>query len=568
MKKPEEVYSLRKKAKQYFQRSLGIFFLILLITLLVTVITARNIAKGYLESSIKQVAENVDAYLNQIERAAFTISSNNSFLSYYSLTDPHQEIQTVSSMFEAANNLSTYVPDFVDISVVSRQGTANSYYSGYSYSVLEELRSHQIFDTDNSSRGFIFLSDTPESSEYFIYYFPIQDFVANPSLESQKTATAFFLLGKNTLRDYLNAGPSDYAYYQLEFDGNVVCTQTDKPAPAQGLSATAQLSSNAFQLSGMLRASIFNASSFVLYSIILLLFLVFISLYILKFDRFITQFVSVPITNLLKQLNSLDSIACSDTLQQTSVEEFNQIVYTTNNMLKALQESSRQIITSQNHLYEVELREKENELYALQSQLNPHFLYNTLECIRGLATIGQTDDIKTIVQHLSAFYRYSSSPAPFVTIMDEVELVCKYLQIYQLRTGGTPTYNVDIDDELLDCDTVRMILQPIVENCIKHGFINSSVPPHIQLLGSRDKNGQILLRVVDNGSGMSYQQLTTLREQLEYSFNESLMRGNKHLGLYNINRRIKLLLGSEYGLSVFSNPNGTEVDILLPYIHN
>ena len=107
-----------------------------------------------------------------------------------------------------------------------------------------------------------------------------------------------------------------------------------------------------------------------------------------------------------------------------------------------------------------------------------------------------------------------------------------------------------------------------VENCIKHGFVNSSVPPHIQLLGSREKNGQILLRVVDNGSGMSYQQLTTLREQLEYSFNESLMRGNKHLGLYNINRRIKLLLGSEYGLSVFSNPNGTEVDILLPYIHN
>lgn len=284
MKKPEEVYSLRKKAKQYFQRSLGIFILILLITLLVTVITARNIAKGYLESSIKQVAENVDAYLNQIERAAFTISSNNSFLSYYSLTDPHQEIQTVSSMFEAANNLSTYVPDFVDISVVSSQGTANSYYSGYSYSVLEELRSHQIFDTNNSSRGFIFLNDTPESSEYFIYYFPIQDFVANPSLESQKTATAFFLLGKNTLRDYLNAGPSDYAYYQLEFDGNVVCTQMDNPAPTHGLSATAQLNSNAFQLSGMLRASIFNTSSFVLYGIILLLFLVFISLYILKFD--------------------------------------------------------------------------------------------------------------------------------------------------------------------------------------------------------------------------------------------------------------------------------------------
>lgn len=568
MKDTQGIYSLRRKAKQYFRRSLGLFIAILIITLLVTVITARNISKGYLESSIKQVAENVDSYLNQIERAAFTISSNTAFLDYYSLTDPQQEIPTISSMFEAANNLSTYVSDFVDVAVVSSSGTANSYYSGYSYTVLEELQSHRLFDANDSSRGFIFLSDTPESAEYFVYYFPIQDFVVDPSLESEKTATAFFLLGKKTLRDYLNASPSDYVYYQLKFDGDVVCTQTDNTAPTHGLSAAAQLSSRSFQLRGILRASIFNTSSFILYAVILLIFLIFIAFYMVRFDRFITRFISAPITDLLGQLSRLDSIACSDTLQLTEVEEFNQIVYTTNQMLKALQESSRQIITSQNNLYEVELREKENELYALQSQLNPHFLYNTLECIRGLATIGRTDDIKTIVQHLSSFYRYSASPEPFVTIMDEIELVCKYLQIYQLRTGGIPTYNVDIDDNLLDCDTVRMILQPIVENCIKHGFSNSSAPPHIQLLGSRDKKGRILLRVVDNGSGMSYQQLTTLREQLEYSFNESLMRGNKHLGLYNINRRIKLLLGSEYGLSVFSNPNGTEVDLLLPFIHD
>lgn len=102
--------------------------------------------------------------------------------------------------------------------------------------------------------------------------------------------------------------------------------------------------------------------------------------------------------------------------------------------------------------------------------MNPHFLYNTLECIRGLATIGRMEEIKTIVQHLSAFYRYSTSPEPFVTLMDEIENVYKYLEIYQIRTDGSLSYHIDIDDDLLECDTVRMILQPIVENCIKHGF--------------------------------------------------------------------------------------------------
>ena len=195
MKKPEEVYSLRKKAKQYFQRSLGIFILIPSSHFWLPSLQHATLQRGIWSPASSRLQKMLMP--TSIKSNARLSPFLPQFLPLlYSLTDPHQEIQTVSSMFEAANNLSTYVPDFVDISVVSSQGTANSYYSGYSYSVLEELRSHQIFDTNNSSRGFIFLNDTPESSEYFIYYFPIQDFVANPRWNLRKQQQRFFCLEK------------------------------------------------------------------------------------------------------------------------------------------------------------------------------------------------------------------------------------------------------------------------------------------------------------------------------------------------------------------------------------
>lgn len=569
MKKPDKVFSLRRKAKQYFTQSLLLFSAVLLITVLGMVAAAKKTTQNYLESSLGQVGENIDGYLDQIEKSAFLVSSSTDFLSYYSNVSPSQNTNIVSSMFEIANSLSTYLPSFVDIAAVSTDGSMHSYHSGYSYSVFSELKNYGIFAADDNSRGFIFLSETPASSECFVYYFPIQDFAIQSSPVSEKTATAFYLFSKDTLKDYLNASQKHFATYQLRYDDQIVCRASDEASPASSRDQSSlALQNRNFTLTGTLQTYFFSTSTPFVYGVIFLFFLLFIVFYLLKVNRLVTNYINTPITALLTELSQFDSIGCQTLLEQTNVAEFNQIVQTTNQMIQALQESSREILHIQDHLYEVELREKETELYALQSQMNPHFLYNTLECIRGLATIGRMEEIKTIVQHLSAFYRYSTSPEPFVTLMDEIENVYKYLEIYQIRTDGSLSYHIDIDDDLLECDTVRMILQPIVENCIKHGFTSRLDGATIQILGACTDENHLLLRVIDNGCGMDYQQLTLLRQQLEYSFNESLMRGNKHLGLYNVNRRIKLLLGPEYGLSVFSNSNGTEVDISLPLVRS
>lgn len=560
-------FSLHQKTRQYFRRAIALFAAILLVMLFAMLNIARMLARDYLSLGLGQVGENLESYFNQIEKSAFSISSSTAYLNYYSIVDASQEPDAITSMYETANTLCNQVPSLLDVTVVSTAGQTNSYHSGYGYSLLPALRARGVFDANDTSRGFVFFPEDAEHASQFVYYFPILDFVVGSSPASQKTATAVFLFDSSTILDYLNASPESAAVYQLLFEGADVChsARLDGGGP-RGIRAELPLSKRGFTLAGAVPTAVSSTPVFWEYGALLLLLLFFVLGCLIAIERFVQRYINAPVAGLLRQLSGFDSISSHALLEPTGITEFDAIVDTTNGMIRALQDSSREILNSQNHLYEVELREKETELYALQSQLNPHFLYNTLECIRGLATIGHMEEIKTIVQDLSAFYRYSSLPEPFVTILDEVEMIYKYLNIYQIRTGGALTFDIDIEDELLGCDTVRMILQPIVENCIAHGLQATDGAPHIRILGAREGSDRILLRVIDNGSGMPYDKLAALRQQLQYTFNESLMRGNKHLGLYNINRRIKLLLGESYGLSVFSNPNGTEVDILLPLV--
>ncbi len=202
------------------------------------------------------------------------------------------------------------------------------------------------------------------------------------------------------------------------------------------------------------------------------------------------------------------------------------------------------------------------ELKLLQAQINPHFLYNTLDTIIWLAESGDKQAVVDMVSALSNFFRTSlSNGQDRVTLESEEMHIRSYLQIQQVRYQDILEYEIDIPEELRHYDMLKLTLQPIVENALYHGIKNKRGKGRITIRASYEKE-QIIIRIQDNGIGMQEEELLRLRaSMMKQPSNDS----NMGIGLFNVNERIRLNYGAQYGLKIDSTyQRGTEVTIYLP----
>lgn len=206
---------------------------------------------------------------------------------------------------------------------------------------------------------------------------------------------------------------------------------------------------------------------------------------------------------------------------------------------------------------------KEAEIKLLQAQLNPHFLYNTLDSIYSIATIKKVDEISQMVSALSKFFRISLSGGKnTVTLRESLDLVISYLTIQNIRFKGKINYEIKVPEELMQFKVPKLILQPIVENSIYHGIERKKGAGHLIIFGESD--GEIIkLSVEDNGVGIAENKLEELRNSiLRDSFEDS-----KNFALKNLNRQLKLKYGQEYGLNIQSIlGEGTYVTVVIPIV--
>lgn len=208
-----------------------------------------------------------------------------------------------------------------------------------------------------------------------------------------------------------------------------------------------------------------------------------------------------------------------------------------------------------------QLRKAEFEL--LQAQINPHFLYNTLDAIVWSAESGNQKQVVSMVGSLSEFFRASLNKGKeIVSIREELQHVKSYLEIQQIRYQDILTYEINVAKDIYNYSIPKITIQPIVENALYHGIKNRRGGGKITITGVETADG-ITINVRDNGAGMDETRLKEVRESLlQDSTDKSVI-----YGLYNVNERIRLNFGDEYGLSIDSNLNsGTDVTIHLPKI--
>ena len=198
------------------------------------------------------------------------------------------------------------------------------------------------------------------------------------------------------------------------------------------------------------------------------------------------------------------------------------------------------------------------ELELLQAQINPHFLYNTLDSIAILAECQREEDVVNMVTSLSTFFRTSLNKGEdTLTLEAERTQVASYLEIQQIRYSDILQYEINIPEELLDCRVPKLILQPLVENALYHGIKNRRGMGKITVTGEAD-GSDLLLKVADNGAGMNEAQV----RELQAGIYEDKHTG---LGLVNVHKRIRLYCGEPYGLLFESTMGkGSVVTIRLP----
>lgn len=193
------------------------------------------------------------------------------------------------------------------------------------------------------------------------------------------------------------------------------------------------------------------------------------------------------------------------------------------------------------------------ELKALQSQINPHFLYNTLDMINWMAQKNETDNIRSVVQAMSGFYRLTLSKGhDIVTIADEVKMCDAYMEIQRRRYKGRILYTAEMDEEILDCMIPKITLQPFLENAIIHGISQKEDARGTVILNGWAEDGRITLSVTDDGVGMVTGEARSASS-------------GSHYGMDNIEKRLKLFFGEEIPIQVESSPGmGTCVILNIP----
>lgn len=270
--------------------------------------------------------------------------------------------------------------------------------------------------------------------------------------------------------------------------------------------------------------------------------------------RHITLSVTQPIKKLCE---ATDQVAKGDFTSRTEIEAGDEIQVLTasfNHMKVQIGHLIEDVKTEQNNLRAMELK-------LLQAQINPHFLYNTLDAIIWLAESGKDDQVVSMVTSLSEFFRtVLSGGKDFISVQEEISHIQSYLAIQQFRYQDILEYEIDVDQELNCYPVQKLTLQPIVENALYHGIKNKRGMGKIIVRG-RLREALIRFEVIDNGIGLTEEQLKALQRAVKCRDK----RNGDGFGLANVDERIQMAYGEPYGLSFESvYGEGTTVTVTLP----
>lgn len=304
----------------------------------------------------------------------------------------------------------------------------------------------------------------------------------------------------------------------------------------------------------MMRASL-NQQAFT-FIVCMILLLAALTAFVAIIETRISRSISGPILGLSQVTHEIAQGDFSVRADEKGDRELGALAASVNNMAEHLSVMVMQIREDERKMRKAELR-------LLQEQINPHFLYNTLDAIVWMIEDGKSEQAENMVVSLSTFFRtVLSRGREFISIREEVQHIRSYLEIQKARYQDILSYEIQVAPELYPYETLKMTLQPLVENALYHGVKNKRSGGLIRISGERDGN-LIRFKVEDDGIGMNAEALTHLQEEIRRPCKET----DTGFGMANVNERIRMNFGADYGLMIESEEGkGTRVWVTIPAV--
>lgn len=546
----------QKKNKKKIDRVIFFFWLVpfctvILLQVVHTSFFSSQSQKQQEETLISHVSSMQQNFTSQVSSLSYIqhLLQSGDMFNFLTASDSSAQMNILSDIFMCRSLLQT---NFYSV-IFNHKGEGQIITSDIDSSVASQI--YSIYETIDHTKTYITFFPESGSSPNIIYichFEPI--WMRNLATVKKEVIGMCALVSKFNITEYIKYHALSPAISLTLSDQNRSINITDQKTSFDIVSEyTLSIPNTDWKINGVISINknlFFNQVLFLL----LLCESAILIFTLLLFQFVYKKYVSTPINQIAQVLNNYVILNHSISLPEQYTYEFDKIRHCIEYMAKKNSTLARQIFRNQQNMYEVELKNKNFQFYALQAQINPHFLYNTLDCITSLAYLHGIDTIADITYMLSDMFRYSINDDPMAPVSKEIAIIQNYLNILNVRYPNKIRLNLQIDNEILPCKIPRMTLQPLVENSTKHN--NISIRKLFIYVKGYKVDGHIRFVILDNGRGMPKERLASLQEALSAgSSSDSEIPSTAHIGICNISSRIKLLYGSEYGISIKSQEN-------------
>lgn len=570
--------------KRLLQISLAIMLLFLLIISVLYYLFIYTFSQDQFESSFQTFSESIetqlDAQFHSVEQSAIQLSYFSNMQEILFSKDPLVYLSNISGCNQLLDYLKMASPMITEVIITSPYG--HTFYSGttgkYRY---QQFAEKIIQDNQNMTHNSFFLTIPPEDDSnqlpQLVYCFQVHNTLL-PGYVSNEYAFGMALIDINIL-----AGLSSSANYEWEIKAILYCDDvvyTSREVPQAEMAALQEGIQGHFRLGGVeftchtvmlenLDMSIVDLvptadllqNSVMARNIGTAVLLVTCACLIFS-TWFILHHISVPVKQMVTDMRDIQK-GVQKSLTLPKLSDLRYVAESVNRTLDVLETSNRRQQEMSHTLYQTTLAQKQAQLNAYKNQISPHFLFNTLESMRSMAHHYQVPILENMLTSLASLFRYSLRSNLVVSLREELNHVQYYFNVMDMRTPQRYELRVEVSSEALRHPLLSMVLQPLVENSITHGFRRKRKPCILLLQGQvNEENGMLCLTVVDNGTGIPMEKLQELEQRC---FQEEEALHNDHIGLENVLHRLRLFYGDDFRFSLRSKEGHyTAVTLYIP----
>jgi len=576
------------KALIYISTGIMAFFLVLLVGIYFYTFSME--LKGQVQASFESLADSIEARLiecvESINESAkqYAYSSDIQTITFFN--DPEEYFMAADPAEDVVNFILKSNPNIAAIYTYNKNGRIFSSDSSKRWifsQALEECGLDKGVTVNTPFFSTLFYNDGFKSKPYVIYFYPFYN-VRDGKFERIESAICAILCDLNHLISWLDIDKSTRSAMAILYENSIVLSNrnlTEAEINAlvnivngrgkvnigkeKYLSNSVNLPQFGWQLiymvpekdllGGIIRV---RNISYVLLSVVMVLNFVMM----MQIFKFITR----PIQQIVDDVRSVRKGECTR-IRPAKVLELQELSNGINRMLESIEQAHSKEREAQSKLYRAIIEQKQALIYAYRSQINPHFLFNTMECMRSMARHYNAKPLEKVISSLSAMFRYSLRSNTVVTLSEEIDHLKNYVGFMKLRTNGSFELRMFVPAETFSHPILAMCLQPIVENSITHGFVDKGKdePKIIQLqswIGNDGTESMLHVRISDNGCGIPEEKLNQLKSNMESDNN---VEKKYSIGLYNISKRLKLVFGDQSRLKIKSRHNYyTSVELIVP----